>query len=58
MVCPGERKSGSNKPRTFAWRQDSYRDGNAEVYVMNADGSGQTRLTDDPGLDLEPAWSP
>ena len=26
---------------------------------MNADGSGQTRLTNDPGFaDLEPAWSP
>ena len=24
---------------------DSLRDGNAEIYVMNADGSGQTRLT-------------
>ena len=25
---------------------------------MNADGSGQTNLTNDPANDLEPAWSP
>ena len=24
---------------------------------MNADGSGQTRLTDDPGSDVDPTWS-
>lgn len=33
-------------------------DGNAEVYVMNPDGSGQTRLTNQSGLDWMPAWSP
>jgi TolB protein len=36
----------------------SSRDGNLEVYVMNADGSGQTRLTDNPAADGSPAWSP
>jgi formylglycine-generating enzyme required for sulfatase activity len=36
----------------------SDRDGNREIYVMNADGSGQTRLTDNPALDWTPAWSP
>ena len=25
---------------------------------MNADGTGVTRLTDDPGADALPAWSP
>ena len=25
---------------------------------MNADGSGQTRLTDSPGWDGNPSWSP
>ena len=37
---------------------DSERDGNLEVYVMNADGTGQTRLTDNPAADGVPAWSP
>jgi Tol biopolymer transport system component len=36
----------------------SYRDGNPEIYAMNADGSGQTRLTDSPFLDYLPDWSP
>jgi Tol biopolymer transport system component len=31
---------------------------NIEIFVMNADGSGQTNLTDDPGWDAYPAWSP
>ena len=33
-------------------------DGNADVYVMAVDGSGLTRLTDSPGWDGEPSWSP
>ena len=36
----------------------SKRDGNYEIYVMNADGSGQRRLTRDAALDLSPVWSP
>ena len=36
----------------------SDRDGNAEIYVMKADGSGQTRLTNNQAIDFEPAWSP
>jgi TolB protein len=36
----------------------SDRDDNDEVYVMNADGSGQTRLTKSPGADSGPVWSP
>ena len=30
----------------------------SEIYVMNADGSGQTRLTRMPGYDGRPSWSP
>ena len=29
-----------------------------DVYVVNADGSGLRRLTDDPGADFDPSWSP
>jgi Tol biopolymer transport system component len=36
----------------------SDRDGNFEIYVMMPDGSGQTRLTNDPGTDTWPNWSP
>ena len=36
----------------------SSRDGNDEIYVMNADGSNQTRLTHDPPINAAPAWSP
>jgi dipeptidyl aminopeptidase/acylaminoacyl peptidase len=33
-------------------------DGNVELWVVNADGSGLQRLTDDPAEDSAPAWSP
>ena len=36
----------------------SNRDGNDEIYVMNADGTGVTRLTNNPASDQQPAWSP
>jgi len=32
--------------------------GNAEIYAVNADGSGQTNLTDNTVWDGDPAWSP
>ena len=35
----------------------SDRDGNYEIYVMNADGSNVTRLTNDPASDECPRWS-
>ena len=36
----------------------SDRNGNQEIYVMDADGSIQTPLTNDPAFDYDPAWSP
>lgn len=36
----------------------SNNDGAYEVYIMNADGSGVTRLTDNPADDEVPDWSP
>jgi TolB protein len=37
---------------------ESNRDGNPEIYVMNADGSEQERLTEFGGQDTKPTWSP
>jgi Tol biopolymer transport system component len=31
---------------------------NHEIYVMDANGGGVTRLTNHPGHDWDPAWSP
>jgi Tol biopolymer transport system component len=36
----------------------SQRDGNVDIYTINADGSHEQRLTDHPGLDDMPVWSP
>ena len=36
----------------------SKRDGNAEIYIMNPDGSEQVNLTRDPAADYTPVWSP
>ena len=36
----------------------SVRDGNYEVYVMNADGSHQVNLTQNPADDFQAIWSP
>jgi Domain of unknown function (DUF5050)/Thrombospondin type 3 repeat len=36
----------------------SFRDGNFEVYVMNADGSNPTNLTNNAARDLAPSFSP
>lgn len=36
----------------------SDRSGNRDIFVMNADGSGQTNLTNHPADDVNAAWSP
>ena len=36
----------------------SDRDGNREIYIMDMDGSNQTRLTNNPSRDHKPNWSP
>ena len=37
---------------------ESDRDGNTEIYVMNTDGSNETRLTHNDAQDISPSWSP
>ena len=36
----------------------SNREGNWEVYLMNADGTNKHKLTNHPRVDTEPHWSP
>ncbi|MFC1552288.1 hypothetical protein ACFL6P_06940 [Candidatus Latescibacterota bacterium] len=36
----------------------SLRDGNAEIYVMDTDGSNKTNLTNNPAEDMRPSYSP
>jgi len=36
----------------------SRRDGNNEIYIMNAEGTNPVRLTEQPGDDFAPSWSP
>ena len=43
-------------PATIAFVSD--RDGNPEIYTVLADGTGLKRLTNDPGKDQSPCWSP
>jgi len=33
-------------------------EGNLEVYIMDSNGQYQTNLTNDPGIDMQPAWRP
>jgi hypothetical protein len=51
----------SQTSRSPAWTKIAFasdRDGNWEIYVMNADGTSQTNLTNNPTGDRYPAWSP
>jgi Tol biopolymer transport system component len=48
-----------------AWSPDgqriafaSDRDGDWDVYIMNADGSGLRRMTANPSTDAQPVWLP
>ena len=36
----------------------SNRDGDYDIYVMDADGSNIVQLTDDSAVDFSPAWQP
>jgi hypothetical protein len=42
----------------LAFASDRAGAGNYDIYVADADGRNAVRLTTDPGLDLQPAWTP
>ena len=57
--------TGNTRRTDYAWTIDnskiafeSGRDGNAEIYVMEPDGTGQRRLTTNGAADEDPDWSP
>lgn len=58
LFCAGVLPAGSAAPRTAKIAFTSTRDGNAEIYVMNPDGSKLVNLTQHAAKDGAPAWSP
>ena len=48
--------SWSPDGRRFAF--SSTHEGNQEIYIAVADGTGLVRLTNSPGIDAHPCWSP
>ena len=52
----GRQAAWSPDGRSIAFTSD--RDGNYEIYVMDADGSDQQNLSQSPAQDFGPAWSP
>ena len=64
-LVQGKRSAQPGDVQAPAWSRDgrtivfvSWRDGNGEVYAMDADGSGPRNLTQHPAKDFRPAWSP
>lgn len=58
VVAPGDDRSGGWSPDGTRLAFDATRDGNTEIYVVDADGSNPVRLTDNPSEDWAPSWAP
>jgi len=56
LLSAGETSRPCDEAATIAF--DSDRDGDVEIYSVSTDGSPAVRLTDRPGADLAPTWSP
>ena len=66
MDLDGGNKRKLVEGRDPAWSPDGQRiaftssafEGNDEIYLINADGTGMRRITDHKNIDQHPAWSP
>lgn len=56
LINPPTAKAQDAQKAQIAFVSD--RDGNNEIYVMDADGDNQLNLTHDPAFDSDPTWSP
>jgi serine/threonine-protein kinase len=54
----GETTPVANEPAAGAIAFSSQRDGDFDIYGMHLDGTGRVRLTNDPGSEGGPRWSP
>ena len=57
LVATGKPAKAAFPGSTGAIAFVSTRDGGNDIYRMNGDGYGQTRLTETPGFNEDPAWS-
>jgi Tol biopolymer transport system component len=55
---PQQDQPDAPAPATAKIAFSSDRDGNFEIYTMDADGGGLTRLTENTAEDFSPTWSP
>src|SRR5205823_1190404 len=56
--CGSDSTAPSGRPAAGQIAFTTDRDGNPEIYVMNADGAGLRNLTNNPDNDGLPDWSP
>jgi len=56
--APTNTPPASPQPLHGTFAIESNRDGNPEIYLVNLEDQSVTRLTDHPGADTQPAWSP
>lgn len=48
----------SPAPDDFWLVFESWSDGNHDIFIMSRTGANLTRLTNEPGMDLDPVWQP
>ena len=58
LSCGGGDGSGSSGDGGEVIAFSSFRDSRSQIYLMDADGSGQRNISNSNALDNDPAWSP